>query len=514
MPAAQASQQVTLPGEPTDSFAYAPSNDRGMAPSPHELRVVDLPVTGEAEPNSKPAEATVGPAPGAFYGVLGEEGDRDHFRFAAKKGQVLHLRLHARSIGSSVDAVLRVLKADGGSLAGNDDDRGYPDSYIRFQAPEDGEYIAQIEDRLRRGGETFTYWLEAQPSKPIVDLDFEEQERYVAKLLDVPRGNRNGAMMRATRRDTGGELLVDWAGLPEGVSVELFPLAGSYNRIPVLLSAAEQAPLGHSLATMAARRTEDKAPVEANFTNRNWMIRGQNNVDMWNYTGKRAVVAVTEKAPYSIRIEDPKAPLVQRGTKNLRIVAERSEGFNDAILVRLLYNPPGVSSNASLRIKEGETDVHIPITANDKASVGAWKILVRGEANVDGKLVTVTPFATVTIATPYLAMELPRLSVEQGNAVSFPIKITQQTPFEGEAKVELIGLPAGVKTEPLTITKETEEIAFPLDVAADARPGQHRGLFCRVTVVENGEPVVHSVGYGELRIDQPLKPSVTAQASR
>ncbi len=512
--AGETTQEVTLPSEPTNEFNYSPFNDRGMAPSPHTLRVVDIPVCSEVEPNNKVKQATTGEAPGAFYGVLGEAGDIDYFRFAAKKGQVLHLRLHARRIGSPADAVLRIQNSDGRNLAGNDDDRGYPDSYIRFQAPDDGEYVAEVQDRLRRGDETFTYWLEARPDEAAVDLEFEEQQRYVAKLLDVPRGNRNGVMLRATRRNTGGELLIDWANLPPGVSVELHPLAGNYNRIPVMLSASDDAPLGQGLSTLSAHRTEDDAPVKANFTNRNWMVRGQNNVDMWNYIGSRAVIAVTEKAPYSIRIEDPKAPLVQRGTKNLKIVAERAEGFTGAILVRMLYNPPGVSANASLRIKENENEATIPVTANDKAQLGDWKILVRGQAESQGTWVTVTPFSTLKIAEPYVAMELPRPNVEQGNKLTFPIKIEQRTPFEGEAKVELIGLPSGVTTTPRSITKEMSEVVFDLEVAADARPGQHRGLFCRVTVIENGEPVVHSVGYGELRVDKPVEPHLTAQSSK
>lgn len=512
--AGEASQEVKLPDVADNAFAYVPHDERGWAPSPHLLRVVDMPVTGETQPNNKPQEATVGEAPGAFYGRLTEPGERDHFRFSAKKGQVLHLRAHSRRIGSPGDLVLRVLDAKGKNLAGNDDDRGYPDPYIRFQAPEDGEYIAQVEERLRRGDEANIYWLEVKSPVPTVDLVIDEQQRYVAKLLDVPRGNRNGGVFRVGRQDTGGAMAFDWSKLPPGVSVETPELRGDFDRVPFVVSAAEDAPLGQSLAVLSAHRTEDDAPVVANFEQVNWMIRGQNNVDMWNFTGTRPVVAVTEKAPFSIRIEQPKCPLVQRGNKDLKIVAERAEGFEGAILVRMLYNPPGVSSNNSRRVNQKENECLIPITANQNARTGEWPIVVRGEAEVGGKLVTVTPLATLTVAAPYLAMELPRPNTEQGNDVSYPITIEQSTPFEGEAKVELINLPPGVSTEPIMITKDTTEITFELSVADDARPGQHKGQFCRVTVMENGEPVTHSVGYGELRVDKPLPPSTDATASR
>ncbi|WP_425395303.1 pre-peptidase C-terminal domain-containing protein [Aeoliella sp.] len=512
--AGTASQEVQLPDVPTDALPYVPNDQRGWAPSPHMLRVVDMPVAGEVEPNNKPQEATAGEAPGAFYGRLNEPGERDHFRFAAKKGQVLHIRAHARRIGSPADMVMRVLDANGKSLAGNDDDRGYPDSYIRFQAPEDGDYIIQVEERLRRADDANIYWIEALAPVPTVELTIDEQERYIAKLLDVPQGNRNGGVLRVGRRDTGGAMAIDWSQLPAGVSVEIPELRGDFDRVPFVVSAAEDAPLGQSLSVLTAKRTDDDVPVVAAFKQTNWMVRGQNNVDMWNFNGTRPVVAVTEKAPFSIRIEQPKCPLVQRGNKDLKIVAERAEGFEGAILVRMLYNPPGVSSNNSRRVTQKENEAIIPITANQNARTGEWPIVVRGEAEVNGKLVTVTPLATLTVAEPYVAMELPRPNVVQGGTLNFPITIEQRTPFEGEAKVELINLPPGVTTEPIMITKETTEIAFELKVADDARPGQHKGQFCRVTVMENGEPVIHSVGYGELRVDKPLPPPTEATASK
>lgn len=510
----EASAQVELPNAPTENFAYVPFNDRGYAPSPHMLRVVDAPIVADLEPNGRPREANRGEFPGVYHGVLSATGDRDHFRFAAKKGQVLHMHLHARAIGSPVDGVLRILDANGKYLASNDDNRGYPDSYIRFQAPADSEYIAQIEDRLLRGGETFVYWLEAKNPTPIVNVQFDEQQRYVAKLFSIPQGNRDGAVMRVGRQDMGGELTFDWHNLPAGVSAEIFPLAGSYDRAAVVFAATDNAPLGQSLPALSATRTEDDKPVEANFSQVNWMVRGQNNVDMWSYKSERAVVAVAEEAPYRLHIEQPQAPLVQRGSMNLRVIAEREEGFDEAILVRMLYNPPGVSSNNSRRIKQGETEAVIPITANANARVGDWKIVVRGEADVGGRLVTVTPFATLSLREPYVSMEFASPRVDQGNSVALPITIQQHATFEGEAKVELMGLPAGATAEPLTISSDSTELTFNIKITNTARPGRHRGLFCRVTVTENGVPVVHSVGDGELRIDKPLPRSETTQASR
>src|SRR5690606_27946482 len=121
----------------------------------------------------------------------------------------------------------------------------------------------------------------------------------------------------------------------------------------------------------------------------------------------------------------------------------------------------------------GETEAEIPITANPNARAGDWKIIVRGEANARGQLVAATPFATLKVVPPYLAMTLPATTMEQGTSTSMKVAVEQLVPFVGEARVELKGLPPGVTTEPVAITSESAEFDFQIVAAADARPGQH-----------------------------------------
>ena len=65
-------------------------------------------------------------------------------------------------------------------------------------------------------------------------------------------------------------------------------------------------------------------------------------MQVWSHYADRAPVAVTKSLPYTIRAVKPKAPLVQGGSIELKIVAERETGFENAIAIRTLYNPPGV----------------------------------------------------------------------------------------------------------------------------------------------------------------------------
>ena len=60
------------------------------------------------------------------------------------------------------------------------------------------------------------------------------------------------------------------------------------------------------------------------------LVLGQNNVTFWNRTVDRLAVAVTEEAPYSIEVVEPKVPLVRGGSMDLKVVAKRKEGFTAA----------------------------------------------------------------------------------------------------------------------------------------------------------------------------------------
>lgn len=83
-------------------------------------------------------------------------------------------------------------------------------------------------------------------------------------------------------------------------------------------------------------------------------------------------------------------------------------------------------------------------------------------------------------------------------------KIEQLHAFEGNATVELLGLPHGASCPPQTFSKDQAELSFPVAIAADAAVGKHNGVFCRVLVPENGATILHQTAMNStLRIDAP-----------
>jgi hypothetical protein len=510
----EATEAVTLPSPAPLDFRASPADESAQAATGVPLRVVDCPNVIESEPNQEQAAATKADLPAALCGIIGEVNDVDYYRVAAKNGEVWDFNLVAREIRSPLDGVLRLLNAKGEQVAAADDNGARPDSYFRFSIPEDGEYLVEVVDHLRQGGPEYLYRVEVTRPVAAVDVALEERIRYEATEVVVPQGNTMAVMVTANRVDMGGELNVAFDAIPEGVTQEEFPLAADYNRVPILLRAAADAPLGGTLPTIVATLADKSQSLLSRFKQQTWLVRGSNNIAVWNHWADRAAVAVVEPAPFRIRVVEPKAPLVQSGSKELHVVAEKNEGFDGRIAVRMLYDPPGLSSHQGIGIEPGQTEAVIPLTTAGDAWARDWKIVVVGEADVNGPVRTSTEFAMLRVVPQYLAMTFPPTGTEQGKPVDYKIAIEQRTAFTGAAKVELLGLPPGVTTAPQEITAETKDVTFPLTVAADARVGLHKQLFCQVTIIENEEPVVHSLGVGELRIDAPLPAEqATAQTS-
>ena len=95
---------------------------------------------------------------------------------------------------------------------------------------------------------------------------------------------------------------------------------------------------------------------------------------------------------------------------------------------------------------------------------------------------------------------------EPGKASQIIAKLEQKIPFEGKAKVKLMGLPDKVTAPEREISKADQEIVFPLSVDASVSPGSHKQLFCSVTFKKGDETIVQNIGAGGvLRIVPPKK---------
>jgi hypothetical protein len=209
----------------------------------------------------------------------------------------------------------------------------------------------------------------------------------------------------------------------------------------------------------------------------------------------------------------PKAPLVQGGVIKLKVKAQRKEGFKGQITLRMLFDPPGVSAQP-VEMKPDQSEVDFPISASDGAPVRKWKIAILGSADVAGPLWVSTQLVDLEIAPPYVTGKIQMTSVEQGAGAQVVCELTQQNKFEGKAKVELVGLPANVSSEPKEITAEDKTVTFNVTSTPKAAIGQGNTLFVQATIEKAGETVVQGFAKGGVMRIDPVKPKPTTKPAQ
>lgn len=503
-------REFDLPAKANSDFAVFAQDEQGISPSGNRFRVVDLENAIEQEPNETIQQATKAVAPIAFNGVLSSKTDVDFFGFTATKGQTLEIHVWARRLRSELDPVLILYNAQGGGIASNDDTGG-PDSYIRFAVPADGEYFLEVRDHLRRGGNAFHYRIEVSPLLPETLLGVSEFVQYVEPKVAIPQGNRFPMLINANRVAFGGALDFKGIDLPAGVTIESFGMSADQNVAQLILAAAPEAPLAGKLSQISGTLADPNNPTPPTGEVRlpTVLVRGQNNTPFWTEPTFALATTVTQKVPFTLQIVEPKVPLVQGGQLSLKVVAVREGEFKAPIKIELVLNPNGVSSSREISIAEGQTEAIISVNAAGNAQVKEHKIAVRGEATVgNGPIMVCTPFVNLRVSEPYLKFTYEAAALELGAETELVVKVETPKPFEGNAKVQLLGLPNKVTTTPAEFNKDAKELIFKVKAEPDAAPGVNKSLFCQVIVTENDEPIIHNIGTGQIRVDKPLPPKV------
>jgi hypothetical protein len=516
-------QTVKLPAEPDARFDVIAQKDGAMAPQANFVRVSLFPNVMEGpEPNNEVAKATPanGPLPLAFNGIIGEKGDVDFFKFTAKKGESYDINSYSRATRSPIDTVVDLFDAKGNRIAGNDD-QGGPDSYFRFNVGTDGDYYLSVRDQLLRGGPLFTYRIEVTPVLPKLLTYLPEmvnnssQER---RAVPVPKGNRYGTLVRVRRADIGGDTVLESKDLPAGVNLLTDKMDKSVDSVPVVFEAKpDAAPTQKTFTVLAALAEPPKdSKVLSKVEHRVEVSENGNQRSYYGVTEDTLAIAVTDEVPVTINGLQPKVPILQNGQMTLKVAVERRNDFKGPIQIQVLYGPPGIGTPGIVTIPEGQKEGGITISANGGAPTRKWKTCIIGSVDL-GKGATwiSTGLLDLEVAPPFVGGSLVRTYIDQGGEGTMTLKLDQKVPFDGKAKVALVGLPQGITSEEREITKDDKEVKFTLKAAPDALAGQHKTVFASFTLVRDGEPMTNTIASGGiLRVDKNAAAPKVADAKK
>ncbi|TXT34176.1 MAG: hypothetical protein FD138_1718, partial [Planctomycetota bacterium] len=512
------SQAVTLPATQTSQnfrFVAIDAESNIPTPTPNTLRVSPFENVLEAEPNDSEdaiQSQSAASLPIAFNGIIGKPGDVDCFRFTAKKGERFKVHCLANTLGSPLDPTIWIKQvgAKGNPQRATDsrpNQLGYPpfggmnrdtlDPMLDFTAAADGEYVLGVEDDRGNGGADFVYRVEIAPE------------------TSVPSGGRYNTQLSIinSNRPFAGDLELVALGLPEGVTMRAPRVTPAMPRVPVVFEAAADAKLQGKFIEIVARPIEAKegSQLASGFRQSIPMSASGNNDYYVFNTFEKLAIAVTQPAPFSIEIDEPKTALVQNGEISLKFKIIRAEGFEEPVSVAMEWKPNGVSTGTPITIRTEKSEGEYLLGAARNATAGTYEVTLSAVSGAqrpayrDGAnrtYVSTKPFKLL-VAEPHIDAKFARSSIERGKTANLTVKLNHLKAFEGKAKATLVRLPRGVQlVEPFReITSEDKEVTFTLKATDECLTGGYQGITLEVTVNEDGQAVKQLSGYGTLRID-------------
>lgn len=252
--------------EPVKAAFPATDDDRTTLLIPQggnfiSIPTVPHPVLVEQEPNLQNQPQAI-PVPSGVSGVVSAADDADFFRFPARKGQPLIVKVIARSQGSQIDPVVSILNAEGKQLQRIDDQGENRDPELTWNPPADGEYLLTVTDLHQRGGSRFYYHVNiAAPQVGFrVSVAADSFVLPADKPLEIPVTIDRLAGFK-------DEIEVGVQGLPEGVTAVPVKSAGEGDtaKSVKLVLTGNPAPFSGPLQIVATSTTEPKQLRKARF---------------------------------------------------------------------------------------------------------------------------------------------------------------------------------------------------------------------------------------------------------
>ncbi len=184
--------------------------------------------------------------------------------------------------------------------------------------------------------------------------------------------------------------------------------------------------------------------------------------------------AVVPPQPISIRLEPAEVVIGRHLSNQVRVVVERTAGFDAAI--KLTGNPEkdGLTPNVAVELKPieaGKNEVILNISGTEKAMAGPYSVVLNGIHEKDKVSTAVTaPNLVIRVEEPFQLVATPTASPQlaKGQSLKFRIALQRNPAFTGEVKLSCGKLPAGVTAPDVVVKADQSEAEVVLTAASDA----------------------------------------------
>jgi hypothetical protein len=451
--------------------------------------------------DTKPLEVQ---PPLTINGRLGEKAQTDRFQFAVQPGQRYRLAVHAESLGSELDGVLRVLDQAGKQLALVDDvdipplvpgqpgTKGH-DPVLDYTVPAGVTALAlELSDQRKRGGKNFGYRLTIEPAT----TDFEL--RLPVAEVNVPRGGNALLNVAVVRRGFTGPIQLSAVDLPAGFAVlgGDVPTGGVAGALTIAAPADVMLPPGP-----VSLRIEGKATIDGKEIKRSavhpMILSKETSPAALVLTLPQLALGLTGADPFTVQ-GPPALEVVKgfpvdvpvtltRGMTAMNLAVEVSGTVSAVVAVPGQPPAPGQFTIKPANAAANANTATFNLAVGVNAPEGKVNLIVQGKAkiaNVDR--VVIGPAVPLVVHRPF-TVELadPMLKLTPAQAVTIKGKLNRQAVFKDAVQLKLDGLPAGVAlAKPLApIAAGASEFAIELKVDPKfAVPMTNLTLTCTATV--------------------------------
>jgi WD40 repeat protein len=385
-------------------------------------------LVGEFPEVSDPASVLV--VPGTANGVIAQPGQTQPWRFPARKGQRLIVEVNARRIGTPLDSSIEILDAQG---------KPVPRAVLRCLA------------------KTYTTFRDHDSASPGIRLETWNElavndsvwvGNELLRIRVLPKNPDDDCQFFAVNGQRVGYLDTTPTHHPMNTpvyKVAIHPPGTTFppNGLPVI-------PVYYRNDDGGAGYGKDSRlffdpPADGNYQVRVADARGQGGTAY----GYRLTVR-PPRPSFQVRF-NPTAPAVWKGgAVPITVTAERGDGFEGAIDVKLENLPPGFSAPpTSIPAGEMSTAFALYAEAGPTVPAGQPPLKLVARATIDNQTVVREVTGGVpTTADPgdiVASVEQSEIVVQPGKEGRLTVKIERKNGFTGRVPVEVRGLPHGVR---------------------------------------------------------------------
>ncbi|MCI0685545.1 MAG: hypothetical protein L0Y71_25885 [Gemmataceae bacterium] len=467
--------EVAVPADPAQTVVWvSPKGPSGHYGWPAPLSLSGMEEKVEQEPNHEPAKANRLPVPGGVTGRFQMSDDTDLYVFGAKKGQKLTVEAQTLELGSST-LVYMILKnaKTGAELAKSNPQAAPPaDQKIDFTAPDDGDYLLEVQHLNFLGGPSEVYHITIEPARS------EFEVALLADRADLAALSVAAFPFQVTRRGYAGPIdvsVVAPANLTGSTTVKAGQAAGT-----LLVRSKGDVPLGpvpvviHAKATVNGQAVtvpvSTRAPISAALANLPYPPL---------HLHAHAAIGIKEKAPFALAVKTEAAEAAPGLAANVTITAMRGPGFAEDIVLNPPQGlPPNVPAPKLGTIAKDKTEFKFPLPMNAKTPLGDYVLIFSGKAKVGKNDVNGDPSPLLlTVTLPFeLKVGPAPVNLKPGDKAKVKIMATRKAGYKGPIAVELRNLPAKVTAAKSAIPQDKTEVEVELAAAPDAAAAEAKNV--------------------------------------